>query len=271
MKTDFDYRSLTLTLAAGESRKFDALRFLALSSATAALQIAPRGKAGSFGPFLLYQCFENPESEAIGPVDIKNGQGVSVTFTVVTSNKRIRFADSGASQSVSVDAVSVTIPVSLASGAVGPAAHDAIATGNPVQVAGVAVTAERAAVAAGDVDQVATDTHGRPINLPFSNVAGRLSASVAIAAVGAVDLIAAQAAGVRVHLVDMLVSNEAATVNTLIVLDGAAELFRVTVPPNDSKPITFQIPVHTTAATALRINVTAATAMRVFASAYKGT
>lgn len=273
MAFQFDYRALTMVLAAGESRPFDALRYLAIASTTAAVEIAPRGKAGSYGPFQLKQIFEDPDGGNLGPVEIKNPSGGSVTVTVVTSNARIGFSDASAAQSISIDGVSVTVPISAAATipVAGAAAHDAAVAGNPVLVGAEARSAERAAVAEGDAVRLAADQHGRAITAPHAAVADRVGASVAIAAVGVVDLVAAQGAGVRFHLTSLVVANEdAAADNSAIILDGAAELLRVRVKAGDSVAVTFPVPEHTTANTALRLNVAAATAMRVHARGYKG-
>lgn len=273
MAFDFDYRAVAFTLAAGESRKFDAMRFLALSSASSSIEIAPRGKSGSFGPFTLKQIFEDPDGGDLGPVELRNPTGGAVTFTVVTSNKRIAFSDSSAAQSITIDGVSVTVPVSIAAAVTtaGQAAHDAAIAGAPVHVGGEALAAERAAVTSGDAVRAAYDLHGRALQLPFAHVGDRVGASVAIAAVGVVDLVPAQGAGVRFHLTTLVVSNEdAAADNSAIILDGAAELLRVRVKAGDTVAVTFPVPEHTTANTALRLNVAAATAMRVRARGYKG-
>ncbi len=273
MGFDFDYRALDMVLAAGEVRPFQALQFIGLASATSAVQIAPNGKAGSFGPFSLKQTFESPDGAPLGTVLIKNNTGVPVTVTVITSNKRMVFSPSSSAQSVTIDGTSVTVPVSLASGAVGPAAHGAAVSGNPVEIGAEARSSERAAVTAGQVARIVSDLLGRLITVPYADPSLWLSgvSGAAAGAGGTAQIIAAQAATFRIYVTDLVIDNTNATATQWQLMDGAAVVASGEISANGQVVVNFNTPLRLTAATALSIKQTAAAALVATASGFKGT
>lgn len=126
----------------------------------------------------------------------------------------------------------VTLPnVTLAAGTntnevVGDAAHDAAIAGNPVRIAGRALTADYTAVAAGDTADLITTLTGKIVNYPFANPNQSWSyaaASGGIVNTTGVTIKAAGGAGVRLYLTDLHVINGHATVSTDVqIRDGAS-------------------------------------------------
>lgn len=109
---------------------------------------------------------------------------------------------------------------------VGDAAHDAAIAGNPVRIAGRALTADYTAVAAGDTADLITSILGKLVVLPYS-LPGQAwkyaAASGGIVNTTAVTIKAAGAAGVVNYLTHISVINGHASVSTeVVVRDGAA-------------------------------------------------
>jgi hypothetical protein len=151
------YQTSTFTLAAGAECNFQAAQFLRVLSSTGALTIVSTsandfGSGGASiparvqvaGPVLL-----DGTRAAIGPVRFKNGTGVSITFTVATSNASI-----DDSRDTGETGLTGTVAISGNATVVGPGAEAAAPAGNPVRMAGSDGAALRT---------LHTDTAGNPI------------------------------------------------------------------------------------------------------------
>lgn len=126
----------------------------------------------------------------------------------------------------------VTMPnVTLAAGTntnevVGDAAHDAAIAGNPVRIAGRALTSDYTAVAAGDTADLITTLLGKLVTIPYANPANTWSyaaASGGITNTTGVSAKAAAGAGIRNYITHCQVINGHATVDTDVqIRDGAS-------------------------------------------------
>lgn len=109
---------------------------------------------------------------------------------------------------------------------VGDAAHDAPIAGNPVRMAGRALTSDYTAVAAGDTADLITTLLGKLVTIPYANPANTWSyaaASGGITNTTGVTAKTAGAAGVRNYITHVDVVNGHATVDTDVqIRDGAA-------------------------------------------------
>jgi len=165
-----------------------------------------------------------------------------------------------------------------ASNVTGIAAHDAVISGNPVRIAGRALTANYTAVATGDVADFVTTTVGAQITKPYSipNLDwAYAAASGGITNTSDVVLIAAGAAGIRNYLTGISIQNASATIATeVVVKDGATIIWRGYVGTsallNSAVGVTFPTPLKTTAATALNVAcITTGSAVYVNAQGYQ--
>lgn len=109
---------------------------------------------------------------------------------------------------------------------VGDAAHDAAIAGNPVRVAGRALSADYTAVATGDTADAITTLLGKLIQVPYALPGATWSyaaASGGITNTTGVTAKAAAGAGVRNYITRVQVQNGHATVSTdAQIRDGAA-------------------------------------------------
>lgn len=144
----------------------------------------------------------------------------------------------------------------------GGAAHDAAIAGNPVRIGGRAVTANYTAVATGDAADLIATTVGAQITKPYAIPEAGFNASLALTTTTAVAIAAAAGAGIKRHLTACQAINTGAAAVDLIILDGATERWRLTLPIN--VPVCFDFPteVTTTANTALNANLSAAGTVR---------
>jgi len=146
--------------------------------------------------------------------------------------------------------ISGTPAVTVSSGAIsaaGPAAHDAVISGNPVRVAG---RANYTPVASGDVADVSVTTVGALIQKPYCIPEQEWGASLALTTTTATQIQAAAAAGLKRHMTSLWAINTGAAVVDLIILDGATT------------------GIVLTAATALNANLSAAGTVRLNAHGY---
>lgn len=127
---------------------------------------------------------------------------------------------------VKVDGSAVTQPVSGTVTVAGAAAHDAAISGNPIRLAGRAITADYTSVATGDTADLVTTLNGHLVVQPYS--IPELSWSYAAASGGitnttGVTAKAAAGAGLRNYITGVDVVNGHATVSTDVqIRDGAA-------------------------------------------------
>jgi hypothetical protein len=159
-------------------------------------------------------------------------------------------------------------PTVTASGTVGPAAHDAAISGNPVRIAGRAVTANYTAVASGDVADTITTLVGAQVTKPYAIPEAGWNANLALTGTTAVNIIGAAGAGLKRHITAAQMINTGASAVEVFILDGTNERWRMTLPPN--VPLAFEFPTEltTTAATALNVNLSAAGTVRFCAQGY---
>ncbi len=262
-KTGTIYQTQDMVLALGKSDQVvGPVRYFTVLSATYRDDVQVAFGGSSFFPIPPGIALAFDWSE----VFVKNTNASVNTIRVASGASEIR------DNRLVLDALNpVTVTVSGNLTVVGAAAHDAVVSGNPLLMGAEALSTERAAVTTGDAVRLAADLAGKLVVSPYAASDLGVFGSVQLAAAGAVDLIAAQAAGVRTHLTSITINNEdAVATNVMIVLDGAAEIFRVSVTAGDSKTIPFPSPLRGTAATAWKVNVTGATSMRAFASGFKG-
>jgi hypothetical protein len=154
--------------------------------------------------------------------------------------------------------VQATQPVAAAnkSEVVGPAAHDAVFSGNPVRIAGRAMTANYATVASNDVADIMTTTVGavvvRPFGIPETDWA---FAAPAGGVVNTADVVLAAAPGVNIrrYLTGMQLRNASGAVATeVVVKDGATVVWRGQLPINSGfEDIEFPTPLKAAANVAL--------------------
>jgi hypothetical protein len=162
--------------------------------------------------------------------------------------------------------------------AAGDIAHDAVDSGNPQKIGGVARSSEPTAVATADRVQAMFDLVGKLIVLPYANPENFVSGAITSAMTGttSTSLVAAPAAGLRNYLTQITVSNSHATVGTDIVIqDGSGGTTLYTIPAAavyGGAVITFPTPLRqpTTATAIFCANVTTGASTKVSASGYKG-
>lgn len=168
--------------------------------------------------------------------------------------------------------ISGTQPVSgtvTASNTAGPAAEDAAASGNPVMAAGVArLAVSPTTFAAGDVVRHSMTSGGQLVVKQYAPLQVEFSPSLSLTNTTAVAIAAAAAAGIRNQLTALWAINTGASAVDLIILDGATERHRYTLPPNVPVFMRFPTGIVTTAATALNANLSAAGTVRANFTGY---
>lgn len=169
------------------------------------------------------------------PVEITGGQGDSAAF----KSMAVTLAGGSASASVS-----------------GTAAHDAAVSGNPVRLAGRALSAAYTTVATGDTADLITTLQGVQIVRPWQ--IPELEWSYAAAAGGVVNTTdvavkTAAAAGLRNYITGMQLKNTNATATEVVLKDGATVIWRghLSASMTGFENVVFANPLKTTAATAL--------------------
>ena len=146
--------------------------------------------------------------------------------------------------------------------AAGTVAVDA-AIGNPLTAGLRASNANIAAMsAAGDSVGWLGTMIGAGIVKPFALPEAGFNASLALTITTAAAIQTAGGAGIKRHLTALQAINTGGAAVDLIILDGATERWRLTLPVNI--PVAFEFPteITTTAATALNANLSAAGTVR---------
>jgi hypothetical protein len=155
----------------------------------------------------------------------------------------------------------------------GNVAHDIADTGNPVKVGGVARSTDPSVVASGDRADLMTDLIGRLVVSPYS-IPENIVSGVTAAITGTADtaVIAAQGAGVRIYVTQMVILNTSATATLVNIKDGTTTIYTVNAPATTGQiQLTFPVPLRLTANTALNVACgTTAANVIVSASGYKG-
>jgi hypothetical protein len=168
--------------------------------------------------------------------------------------------------------VTATQPVSgtvTATGVVGPAAEDAAASGNPVMVGGVVRTAAApTTLVAGDVARNTMTSGGAMVVKQYGPLQVEFAPSLSLTTTTPAPIAVAAAAGIRNQLTSLWAINTGASAVDLIILDGATERHRYTLPPNVPVSVPFPTGIVTTAATALNANLSAAGTVRANFTGY---
>lgn len=181
--------------------------------------------------------------------------GIPITGTVTVGSHAVTNAGTFATQVTSLPASTNTIEV------VGDAAHDAAIAGNPVRMAGRALTSDYTAVAAGDTADLVTTLLGKLVTIPYANPANTWSYASAAAVTDTADdeAKAAGAAGVRHYITGVQVFNGHDTTGTEVVIkDGSTVLWRGWAEQTGGGcSARFDPPLRGTAATAVNVaNIT---------------
>lgn len=133
----------------------------------------------------------------------------------------------------SVPSHAVTNAGTFAVQAAGDVAHDAVDSGAPVKIGGVATSSQQTAVASGDRVNTAHTLNGSPIVAPYTTPENIVSGAITTAMTGttSTSLVAAPGAGLRNYITTLIVSNAHATVGTDVVIqDGSGGTTLMTIP-----------------------------------------
>jgi hypothetical protein len=156
------------------------------------------------------------------------------------------------------------------------AAHDAAIAGNPVRLAGRAVTADYTSVATGDTADLITTLGGKVINHPYAipeNLVSGLTTDMT--ATTSTSLLAAPAANLRNYITHIIAQNSHATVGTWVnIQDGSGGTSFYTIycaAAGGGASIELPAPLRqpTTATAVFCVNVTTGANTRVSASGFK--
>lgn len=156
----------------------------------------------------------------------------------------------------------------------GPAAHDAVVSGNPVRIGGRALSAAYTTVATGDIADLVATLQGVQIIRPWQ--IPELEWSYASAASGIVNttdvvLAAAAGSGLRRYITSVQLKNISAVATEVVLKDGSTIIWRghVSASMTISEQIIFSNPLRTTANAALNVAcITTAAAVYVNAQGY---
>ena len=145
----------------------------------------------------------------------------------------------------------------------GTAAEDAAASGNPVLVGGVVRTAVApTTLVAGDVARATMTLGAATVFKPYGVAETGWNASLALTTATAAPIQAAAGASLKRHITALQAINTGASAVDLILLDGATERWRITLPVNVPVSITFPTELVATANTALNANLSAVGTVR---------
>ena len=105
---------------------------------------------------------------------------------------------------------------------------------------------------------------------PFALPALCLSSSLSLTTTTAAAIFAAGGAGIKNYITGLQAINTGAAVTELIILDGATERWRLTLPVNVPVMVEFPTELQSTAATALNANLSVAGTVRANFQGYRG-
>lgn len=175
-----------------------------------------------------------------------------VDYDEITAEITAGRGQTSAGQGIGVNVIG-PVPAHVAAG---QAAHDAVVSGNPVRIAGRALSAAYPTVATGDTADLIATLQGvqitRPHQIPelewsYAAPAGGVTntTDVAVAAAGG--------AGLRRYITSMQVKNTNATATEVVLKDGSTIIWRghVSASMSSTEEIIFSNPLKTTANTAL--------------------
>ncbi len=140
----------------------------------------------------------------------------------------------------------------------GQAAHDAVVTGNPVRMAGRALTANYTAVATGDTSDLVTTLVGALVTKPFSIPEADWTYAAASGGIVNTTDVAAKAAagaGLRNYVTSFQFRNANAVATEFVIKDGSTVIWRGYAAANMTAPedIVLNTPLKTTANAALNV------------------
>lgn len=155
----------------------------------------------------------------------------------------------------------------------GNVAHDIADAGNPIKVGGKAVSTDPSVVTTGDRADFITDLVGKQVVMPYS-IPENFVRGVTSAITNTSDtaVIAAQGAGVRIYVTNMVILNTSGTATLVNIKDGATTIYTVNAAATTGQiALTFPVPLRLTANTALNAACATTSAnVIVSASGYKG-
>ncbi len=156
----------------------------------------------------------------------------------------------------------------------GDVAHDAVDSGAPLKVGGIARSSDQTAVANADRVNFFADLTGKQVVAPYCLPNLILSGkTAAITGTSDTEIIAAQGSGIRIYVTSMTFTNSHATVGTeIVVKDATTEIFRVYMKALEpSINVIFPTPLRLTANQALNAaNITNSSNTFVSAHGYSG-
>ncbi len=152
---------------------------------------------------------------------------------------------------------------------VGQGAEDAAAAGNAVRVGGRVRTASLTTLVANDSADMTMTTAGQQLVKIGGLAETTWNASLVLTTTTAAALAAAGGAVLKRHITGVQAINTGAAAVDLIILDGATERWRLSLPINVPVAISFDAShLVTTANTALNVNLSAAGTVRINAQGY---
>lgn len=152
---------------------------------------------------------------------------------------------------------------------VGQGAESAVAAGNAVRVGGRVRTAADTTLVANDAADHTITSAGQVLVRNGGLTESAWNANLSLTTTVATALVAAGGAGLKRHITGLQAINTGAAAVDLIVLDGATERWRMTLPINVPVGFSFaETHLIATAATALNANLSAAGTVRVCAQGY---
>jgi len=203
-----------------------------------------------------------------------------VSFTTVSDYAEITAEiTAGRGQASGGQAIATVFTGSTATGTAslnvqGPAAHDAAVSGNPVRIAGRALSAAYTTVATGDIADLVSTLQGVQVTRPWQ--IPELEWSYASAAGGIINttdvpLAATAGAGLRRYITTLQLKNTSATATEVVLKDGSTIIWRghVSASMTSSEEIIFNNPLRTSANAALNVAcITTAAAVYVNAQGF---
>jgi hypothetical protein len=142
-----------------------------------------------------------------------------------------------------------------ATGVVGPAAHDAAVSGNPVRIAGRALTSAYTSLASGDTADFITTVQGVQIVKEhcIPELSWQYTGTLTTTADAAAK--AAGAAGIRNHVNGFQYQNTSAVTTEIVIKDGSTVIWKGFASANMNLPanLTFDMPLRGSAAVALNV------------------
>jgi hypothetical protein len=203
-----------------------------------------------------------------------------VSFTTVSDYAEITAEiTAGRGQASGGQAIATVFTGSTATGTAslnvqGPAAHDAVISGNPVRIAGRALSAAYTTVATGDIADLVATLQGVQVTRPWQ--IPELEWSYASAAGGIINttdvpLAATAGAGLRRYITTLQLKNTSAIATEVVLKDGSTIIWRghVSASMTLSEEIIFNNPLRTSANAALNVAcITTAAAVYVNAQGF---